>query len=277
MSWTEVATGFGFPEGPAFDGEGNLYVVEIAAGQVSRIAPDGRVSVLAKPGGGPNGSAIGPDGALWVANNGGADPGRIERIDLATGAVEAVFADHEGQPLGNCNDLVFNAEGGCYFTDPHGSLRDPQPGHVFFFTLDERLSRVATGYGFPNGIGITDDGSTLLVAESGTGWIWAHEIEKPGVLGERRRFGRVPEGHIQDGFAFDAEGNVLVCGHRGGAITVLDANGKPVDSIATEDDKLTNLAFGGPDFSTIYVTESGLGRVVSMPWRNPEMRLFPDR
>jgi gluconolactonase len=85
MAPTVIATGLQFPEGPAFDRAGNLYVVEIGAGQITRIAPDGAATVFAKTGGGPNGSAFGPDGNLYVTNNGGfagqsREHGRVERV-----------------------------------------------------------------------------------------------------------------------------------------------------------------------------------------------------
>ncbi len=265
-----------FPEGPAFDRDGNLYVVELAGERVSRITPDGVVSTLCETGGVPNGATIGPDGALWVTNNGGPEhPGWVERIDLEAGTTERIIEDPS---FGGCNDLVFDAEGNLYFTDPHGSLRrDRQPGHVYFFSSDRELSRIATDYAFPNGIGISDDGGTLLVAETVSGIVWAHEIRSPGKIGERRKHAQLPEGHLPDGFAFDAAGNLLVCGHFGGAVTVFDAAGKRIDSIEPLDARLTNLAFGGPDFSTLYICESGLNRVSTVPWHTPGMKLFPDR
>ena len=87
----------------------------------------------------------------------------------------------------------------------------------------------------------------------------------------------MPEGHLPDGFAFDAAGNLLVCGHFGGAVTVFDAEGNRIDSIEPLDERLTNLAFGGPDFSTLYICESHLNRVSTVPWHTPGMKLFPDR
>ena len=134
----EIATGLRFPEGPVALGDGAIVVVEIAGRAITRVEPDGSVEVLAEPGGGPNGAAIGPDGKLYVCNNGASfdyvdmeglnvpvqppsahEGGRIERVDLDSGEVEVLYTECEGRPLRAPNDLVFDAEGGFYFTD-HG-------------------------------------------------------------------------------------------------------------------------------------------------------------
>lgn len=135
-----VATGLSFPEGPVSMPDGSVIIVEIAAGCVSRIAPDRRRQVIATPGGSPNGAAIGPDGHLYICNSGGFawaqrdgflwpmpdapdySGGRIERVNIATGRVEEVYRSCNGHPLTGPNDLVFDHHGGFYFTD-HGKRR----------------------------------------------------------------------------------------------------------------------------------------------------------
>ena len=135
-----LATGLRFPEGPVAMPDGSVILVEIARGAITRIR-DGVASVLATPGGGPNGLALGPDGALYVCNNGGfvwhEEPGmlrpvgtpddysggRIERVDLATGEVTELYRSCGGHALCGPNDIVFDRQGGFYFTDLGKSRR----------------------------------------------------------------------------------------------------------------------------------------------------------
>ncbi len=300
MSETIIATGLEFPEGPVCDRDGSVYVVEIRGGRVRKIAADGTMSVFAQPGGGPNGAARGPDGALYVTNNGGFawhdglpigpapdyETGRIERID-GHGNVQRLYTVCDGIRLSAPNDLVFDAEGNFYFTDPvhrdpkvRESLNAPtkRQGSVYYATPDgKHLRRVITNLQHPNGIGLTPDGETLLVAETFAASLCAFPIRAPGELGERRPFGFLPKGYYPDGFCLDEEGYVLVCGVLGGGIVVFDPNGTQVDVIPCADQVVTNVAFGGANYSTLYVTESGLGRVVTREWPRRGLVLFPER
>ena len=147
MALRELATGLRFPEGPVAMDDGSVLVVEMAAGCITRVKPDGKTQTVATPGGGPNGLAIGPDGALYVCNNGGNfeiherdglmipghtpashKGGRIERIDLSTGRTEVVYSECDGEALQAPNDLVFDRDGGFWFTD-HGSTTDRHRTH----------------------------------------------------------------------------------------------------------------------------------------------------
>jgi gluconolactonase len=280
-----VATGLGFPEGPAFDRAGHLYVVEIRAGQVSRIQPDGPCEVFARTGGGPNGAQFDPDGMLVVCNNGGFrgdEPGRIERIG-PDGAVSVLLSAVDGEPLHRPNDLGFDPDGNLYFTDPlwpgrDQTAADSPPGHICFCDAGGRARRIHTGLVFPNGIGVSPSGDLLLVCESGTGKLHAFDIQAPGEVGPPRVFAHLGTDGDPDGFAFDAEGYVLCCGYKTGCIHVFAPEGGPaIEHIAFEDPGVTNVCFGGPEHRTLFVTESGLGRVVALDWKRPGMTLFPDR
>ena len=136
MNYRTITDGLLFPEGPIAMPDGTVLVVEIARGTLTRVFPDGRKEIVAATGGGPNGAAIGPDGKCYVCNNGGfkwqVEPngnrrsigqsddyvsGRIERVDLDTGAVEVLYDSCDGRPLKGPNDIVFDRQGGFWFTD----------------------------------------------------------------------------------------------------------------------------------------------------------------
>ena len=282
---TVVAEGLQFPEGPAFDSQGNLFVVEIEGGRITRIAPDGTVSVFAETGGGPNGQAFGPDGALYVCNNGGlgdepAEPGRVERIS-PDGTVTVLITEIDGEPLARPNDIVFDALGNFYFTNPHhggpGPAQTP-PGDICYSDRSGSARRVHTGLRLPNGIGISEDETTLIVTESRTGKVHGFPVLEPGALGAPRELGYLGDGQgPPDGLAIDAEGYLLCCGPRSGRIHVFPpGGGEKITTLQTEDWRVTNVCFGGPEFKTLYATESNLGRVVSLEWVRPGLRLAPD-
>jgi gluconolactonase len=234
---------------------------------------------------------------LYVTNNGGFawreglpvgpapdyETGRIERID-DQGKVERLYTTCEGERLSAPNDLVFDTEGNFYFTDPihrDPKVREPlnhptkRPGSVYYASPDgKRIRRVLTNLQHPNGIGLTPDGKTLLVAETFAASLCSFPIRAPGELGARRPFATLPTGHYPDGFCVDRAGYVLVCGVLGGGIVVFDPNGKQVDLIPSADRVVTNIAFGGPTHSTLYITESGLGRIMTREWVRAGLELL---
>lgn len=299
----EIACGLAFPEGPVMLPDGDLLVVEIARGCVTRIGRDGSKTVVATPGGGPNGAAFGPDGHLYVCNNGGfawktvdgrlvpdgqpADysGGRIERIDIGSGKVEVLYTECDGHPLRGPNDLVFDRHGGFYFTD-HGKRRrrELDLGGLYYAKADGGLIRELVQPMFmPNGVGLSPDSGTVYVAETRTGHLWAFEIAAPGVLrrgpphenGGRHLAG--PAGFTSyDSLAVERDGNVCVASLIEGGITVIAPDGRTVEVVAMPDPFCTNLCFGGPDMRTAYVSLSSTGRLVSLPWPRPGLRLNCD-
>ena len=179
-----VATGLEFPEGPVCMADGSVILVEIKRGTISRIDPDnGSVEVVAQPGGGPNGAALGPDGALYVCNNGGFtwgeargltipglvpddySSGRIERIDINTGQVEVVYAEVDGEPLKGPNDIMFDSRGGFWFTD-HGKTRarTRDRGGLYYGRPDGSLIKeVSFPLDGPNGVGLSPEEDLSLI------------------------------------------------------------------------------------------------------------------
>lgn len=297
----EVAAGLRFPEGPVALGDGSLLVVEIAGERLSRITPEGRVQEIARIPGGPNGAALGPDGAVYVCNNGGAfhyvevdgllfpgptppthRGGAIERVDLASGRVETLYTECNGIPLCAPNDLVFDDAGGFWFTD-HGALADHHRRRVvtgvFYARADgSEIREVIFPLDAPNGIGLSPDKKTLYVAETFTGRLWAFRITAPGVVAKEPvlwpphggRLVAAPGGlNLFDSLAVDTEGVIHVATLLNGGITSVRPDGTGLAHLPTPDPLTTNICFDPRDPQTAYVTLSGTGRLVAMPRPRP--------
>lgn len=289
-----VAEGLRFPEGPTALDDGSVLVVEIERRTLSRVGPDGRVDVVAECGGGPNGSAIGPDGKVWITNNGGCfewidlgtvlvpgpvpddwTGGSIQRVDLDTGAVETVYTHCDGRPLRAPNDLVFDAHGGFWFTD-HGVRleRSSDLTGVFYAAADGgSIREVLHPLEAPNGIGLSPAGDRLYVAETHTGRVYAWDVPEPGTAtgsGLMAPHGELLAGlpgmQLLDSLAVDGEGNVCVGTLSNGGVTVISPDGASVQHLAIDDLLVTNIAFGGADLRTAYVTASGTGRLLAFDW-----------
>ena len=290
-----MATGLRFPEGPVAMPDGSVLLVEIERGTVSQVVPDGTVSVVARPGGGPNGLALGPDGALYACNNGGflwhEEPGmlrpigtppdytggRIERVDLKTGEVRRLYDRCGDHRLCGPNDIVFDRQGGFYFTDL-GKVRprDRDHGGVYYALPDgSRITEIVHPILTANGIGLSPDERTLYVAETEAARLWAFDIASPGVL-TKRSFPSPNGGRLlynqagyqrYDSLAVDGEGNVCVATLMSGHITVVAPDGTLVRQVKTPDIYTTNICFGGPDLRTAYITLSGVGQLAAMDWQ----------
>jgi gluconolactonase len=297
-----LAEGLHFPEGPIAMDDGSVIVVEIQSGALTRISPDGTITRFADTGGGPNGAAIGPDGKLYICNNGGFQwsefagmsipgpqpsdyiGGRIQRVDIDTGAVEDLYTEYAGVGLRGPNDIVFDAHGGFYFTD-HGKTRDREVdrGALYYATADgSSITRVVFPMDHPNGVGLSPDGGTVYVAETMTGRLWAWEIDTPGVV----KPGKTPfapgtllysfDGwQLLDSLAVDADGNVNVATLVTGAISVISPDGELLEQVRVprHDVFVTNICFGGPDLRTAYITSSGFGLLYTCEWPRPGLRL----
>ena len=301
-----IATGLRFPEGPIAMPDGTIVLVEIERGTLSRVTPDGRTEVIAKLGGGPNGAAIGPDGAVYVCNNGGlrwhedqhglrpvGQPddyggGRIERVDLATGAVRVLYTSSEKGPLKGPNDIVFDRAGGMWFTDLGKTReRDMDRGGVYYARADgSQIREVIYPMLTPNGIGLSPDESRLYVAETHTGRLWAFDLDAPGVV-RRRKFpspnggellAGLPGYQLFDSLAVDAEGNICAATLFNGGITAISPDGASIEHVPMPDLYTTNLCFGGPQLRTAFVTLSLSGRLVALDWPRAGLALnFLDR
>lgn len=297
-------SGLGFPEGPVAMADGSVVLVEIRRGTLSRCSPDGEISVIAELGGGPNGAAVGPDGAIYVCNNGGFEwhdlggmvapgnqpadyiGGRIQRVTL-DGQVTDLYTSCDGNPLRGPNDIVFDEHGGFYFTDL-GKTRDREMdrGGLYYAQPDgSSIKEIAYPLMTPNGVGLSPDGDRVYIAETHTGRVWYWGIESPGVLRADSDAPRGPEGatvlygfdgfQLLDSLAVDGDGNVCVATLGTGAISVISPDGELLDQVAVPeyDFFVTNICFGGPDLRTAYITSSGRGLMYATEWPRPGLKL----
>jgi gluconolactonase len=298
----EIATGLRFPEGPIALPDGDVLLTEIARGTLGRVRPDGRVEVVADCGGGPNGAAFGPDGAVYVCNNGGCfswhevmgmlvpgpvpddwTGGCIQRVDLATGTVEVLYTECDGRRLRAPNDLVFDAAGGFWFTD-HGVRFDRSSDRtgVFYARPDgSHIEEVIFPLDSPNGVGLSPAGDTLYVAETHTGRVWSWPLAGPGELGELlpltlhggTLLAGLPGHQLLDSLAVDADGWVCVATIYNGGITAVSPDGSTIEHTPLPDLLVTNICFGGDDRRTAFATLSATGRLVSFEWPRPGLPL----
>src|SRR5436305_6049568 len=231
-----VTDGLGFPEGPVALSDGSVVVVEIKAGNLTRVAPDGTKDVVARCGGGPNGAAVGPDGKFYICNNGGFEwtevmgmnipghqphdyiGGRIQRVDITTGEVEDLYTECDGNPLRGPNDIVFDTTGGFWFTD-HGKTRprDKDQGGIYYAKADgSSITEVIHPADAPNGIGLSPAGDKLYYAETHTGRVYQRDVSGPGQLAEGNPLDPsvllvgLPGLQLLDSLGVDGEGNVCV-------------------------------------------------------------------
>jgi gluconolactonase len=302
LDYRVVTDGLLFPEGPIAMADGSVLVVEIKGGRLTRVLPDGTKVTVAELGGGPNGAAIGPDGHCYVCQNGGFnwiahqdgflrphgraddyDRGGIQRVNLSTGAAEWLYTHCDGNPIMGPNDIVFDAHGGFYFTD-HGKSYDRlmDRGAVFYATSDGSAIRevVFPGITF-NGVGLSPDQGTLYVSETETGRLWAWPIVAPGVVEKLAwpsphggRFVGGPQGYQRfDSLAVEAGGNICVASLVHGGISVFAPEGGLIEWYEAPEPYCTNIAFGGPDMRTAWITLSGYGQLVAVDWPRPGLKL----
>jgi gluconolactonase len=296
----EIASDLKFPEGPVAMADGSVVLVEIAAGALTRVMPDGTKQVVATPGGGPNGAAIGPDGKCYVCNNGGFkwheetgqrrpilqaedySGGRIERIDLETGAVEVLYTGAGDVKLRGPNDIVFDAHGGFWFSDLGKTrARDWDRSGVWYAKAGSLLTDVAFPRVTANGVGLSPAGDRLYAAETQTGRLWAFEITGPGEIRRDpwpspnggRVLASVPGYQNFDSLAVDADGNICVATLFSGGITVISPDGEILDFVKMPDPYTTNICFGGPDLKTAFITLSMTGKLVAVEWKRAGLKL----
>ncbi len=295
-----VTEGLFFPEGPVAMADGSVIVVEIGGKRLTRVGPDGSRQTVADLGGGPNGAAIGPDGAAYGVNNGGSfrvpddwesvgrnmlpehyDGGYVQRVDLKTGEVKVLYDNCDGLPLNSPNDIVFDSAGGFWFTCfGYSDGENRRLGGLYYAKADgSMIKRVRSEQISPNGVGLSPDQKTVYWSDSMLQKLWALDLDGPGLAGaETGHFvGRLvvtlPGMEWFDSMAVEADGRVCVGTLFNGGITVIDPATGTYEQVAFLDPITTNIAFGGPDMRDAWVTCSSTGKLYRCRWPRPGLKL----
>lgn len=293
-----LAEGLGFPEGPVAMPDGSVLFVEIKAQRLSRVWGGGKRETIAAIPGGPNGAALGPDGRLYICNNGGFEwreimgqtisghaakdyrGGSIDVVDLGSGRLETLYTDVDGRRLCGPNDIVFDRTGGFWFTDYGKEYERSRDHGGLYYAHPDGSSIVEAFYPMlsPNGVGLSPDETTLYVADTFVGRLWAIDLEGPGRIAPSplplpgRVVATLPGLQFLDSLAVEDGGKICVATILNGGVTIFDPSGA-TEHVAMPDLFVTNLCFGGADRRDAFVTLSGTGRLARMRWPRPGLRL----
>ena len=263
-----------FLEGPVFDDAGNLYVSDIPWGRVFRIDTVGQWSLVAEYDGEPNGLKFLDARTLLVTDykNG------LMRLDVATGEVTPHLQRRNSERFKGVNDLVFDAAGNLYFTDQgQTGLHDPT-GRLYRLRPDGQLDLLLANVPSPNGVALSPDGKLLYLAVTRGNCVWRVPLLPDGSVAKVSQFFTSYGPSGPDGLAVDAQGRVLVANPGLGHVWVLNGRAEPVEVLrGVAGSSTTNLAFGGPDRRTLYVTDSTHGRVLRANMEIPGLPLAPGR
>jgi gluconolactonase len=288
-AWKPAANGLMAPEGPKAMADGTVLVGEMARGTLSRVTPaTGEVKVVANLLGSPNGTAVGPDNAAYVTNNGGGQyhregdlllsngiqarppTGAIQRVDLATGHFTTLYSVTDG--MDGANDIAFDPWGTLWFTDPAS-------GSLWWGKADgSQLVKIAP-VPSANGIAFSPDWKTLYVVSSQFGKVASVTVHGPGEI-ERRKDGSPIvntaadfPGTRFDSMGMEADGTLVVGTLFAGCLTLITPQGKLRDQVFLPDSFITNVTFGGPGMRTAYATMTRMGKLAAIDWPRPGMKI----
>jgi len=221
--WEKVATCSGFLEGINVTKDDTVYMVGYFEGQIYKVE-DGSCVPVGAAGGAPNGAKLAPDGSMLIADR----LGGIMRADLATGERTSVHPSYGVVNFRGLNDLVFDSEGGYYFTEPYGSDALNAVGKVYYVAPGEgsKPQVFLENMAYPNGIAVSANGQQIYVSEFARNRvISAPSVHTKNPFDSPVVFARFEGGIGPDGLAVDAAGNVYVAHFNAGQVVVVDAQG----------------------------------------------------
>ena len=271
--FNKIAEGLHFPEGPAWNGNANLFVSSCYGGYITKISPDG-VHRFIDSTSNPNlkqtnGLTVYKDGNIFAC-----DYGLGAILKISPKGVSEIFCDgYEGNRFNRPNDLAFDNNGNLYFTDPKSYGKDKLDGRIFRINLDSKeVILLEDSLAFQNGIAFSLDDKQLFVCESAKNRILTFNVDNDS-LSVKTVFAELPGGD-PDGLAFDVGGNLYAAHFGGGAIYVFSPDGILMEKIIAPGKKPSNVEFGGEDMRTLFITEDETNCVYFTQVSIPGLKLF---
>jgi gluconolactonase len=253
-------------EGPVAMPDGSVLFTEPQAKRITRLAADGASSTFLEVEGVANALALTSGGELIATLIGKPSVAVVYPANRARVLAEKF----EGTPLARPNDLVLDSQGGVYFTDPvRPEPVKPRPNPVYYLAPNGELRQIAVDIALPNGIQLSPSEKVLYIADTAGEYVLACDVERPGVIGARRKFAKVGEASSADGLAVDADGRLYVATASG--VQIFSPGGAPLGTIAVPK-AAQNLAFGGPEKRTLYVVGRGAVYRISTQAHGPRSR-----
>ena len=241
-------------EGPACDAAGNLYAVNYARQHtIGQVTPDGDASVFVElpPGSIGNGIRFNSEGFMFIADY---TNHNVLKVDMNMREISV----HAHEPTMNQpNDLAIGANDTLYASDPNWGA---STGQIWRVDTDGKVTLLEPDMGTTNGIEVSPDEKVLYVNESAQRNVWAYDLSPGGEVSNKRLLIQFPDFNM-DGMRCDIEGNLYITRHGKGTIAKLSPAGEVLLEVQLTGKLCTNIAFGGPDGRTCYVTMADRGNV----------------
>jgi gluconolactonase len=256
-----VASGFSFTEGPVWHGDELLFsdIPNSRTVRYRQLAAGPEITTFRHPSNHTNGMTLDRQGDLIACEQ---ETHSVTRVN-AQGSVTTLAESYEGTPLNAPNDVVVRSDGSVYFTDPSFGRRRPPDGEqpirgVYRIDPSGGLHRVVSDFQLPNGLAFSPDEMTLYIDDSAHHHIRAFDVAPDGSLSNGSVLAELKprnadERGVVDGMKVDSEGNLYCTGP--GGVWILDAAGRLLGRIVMPE-VTANLAWGGPDWRTLYLTAS---------------------